>query len=153
MLQLISLSAVRAEIELVRSKAGSSGGKAAAPLQSSEACETAHVAALLEWAQVVCARYGLPVRGFGDCFADGSAFCLLVRPGVVAADRCAAPAASDGSSPARWQPCICCAAGQRTAVLLLLLLLLLLLPFLCHQFLSFPVCCRCIITWATLMWR
>ena len=82
MLQLISLSAVRAEGELMRGKAPPAGVALLAGLDTAgepAAAESAHVAALLEWTQAVCAHYGLPVRSFGACFKDGSVFCLLVR--------------------------------------------------------------------------
>lgn len=81
-LQLISLSTVRAEVQLVRSKAPPAGAALLAGLDTAAepaAAESAHVAALLEWTQAVCAHYGLAVRSFGACFADGSIFCLLVR--------------------------------------------------------------------------
>ena len=66
---------------------GAGGGAAAAPcdppgiVRMQEAGAAAeHLAALLEWAQVVVARYGLPLRDYScPAFADGSAFCLLVR--------------------------------------------------------------------------
>lgn len=81
--QLVSLAAVRAEVELVRAKAPATGAAAAAAAaaigQPPAATESAHVAALLEWTQAVCAHYGMPVRSFGACFRDGSVFCLLVR--------------------------------------------------------------------------
>jgi hypothetical protein len=90
-LQLISLSAVRAEVELVKSKtAAASAGAAAPAVPMAEAApqslaeaaaageSSAHVVALLEWTQAVCAHYGVPVRSFGACFSDGSVFCLLV---------------------------------------------------------------------------
>ena len=54
----------------------------AAPQSLAEAAaageSSAHVVALLEWTQAVCAHYGVPVRSFGACFSDGSVFCLLV---------------------------------------------------------------------------
>lgn len=83
--QLISLSAVRAEIELVRAKAAAAGSNVSSAascgldVASEAACESAHAAALLNWAQAVCAQYELPVCSFGACFSDGSVFCLLVR--------------------------------------------------------------------------
>ena len=82
-LQLISLPAVQAEVQLVRSKAAGGTFTAEDSTAAPPACEAAvgspHVAALLEWAQAVCAHYGSVVSGFGDCFGDGSVFCLLVR--------------------------------------------------------------------------
>lgn len=80
-LQLINLSAVRAEIELVRSKAAARGTELSAfsvAPEAEAACEGAHALALLEWAQAVCAQYAVPVHSFGACFSDGSVFCLLV---------------------------------------------------------------------------
>ncbi|KAL4423889.1 hypothetical protein ABPG75_001190 [Micractinium tetrahymenae] len=87
--QLISLSAVRTEIDLVRAKTGAAGGDdvcssslaafAGQDAASEAAGESVHAAALLEWAQAVCAQYKLPVRSFGPCFSDGSVFCLLVH--------------------------------------------------------------------------
>jgi hypothetical protein len=90
-LQLISLSAVRAEVELVKSKTAASSAGAAAPAVAKAEADpgslaeaaaagesSAHVVALLEWTQAVCAHYGVPVRSFGACFSDGSVFCLLV---------------------------------------------------------------------------
>ena len=86
LLQLISLSTVQAEVELVRCKAAAAGQQqqllaAAAPAASAAlaADSSAHVAALLEWARAVCAHFGRPVHGFGASFSDGSVFCLLVR--------------------------------------------------------------------------
>lgn len=88
--QLISLAAIRAEVELVQAKAPAAAG--CTDLQptlladvATDACSP-HVAALLSWVQAVCAHYGLPVRAFGACFGDGSAFCLLV--GWAAARLC-----------------------------------------------------------------
>lgn len=81
--QLISLAAIRAEVELVQAKAPAAPG--CAQLQPTAAAEVAaeaeslHAAALLSWVQAVCAHYGLPVRSFGEGFGDGSAFCFLVR--------------------------------------------------------------------------
>jgi hypothetical protein len=74
----------------VRSKAATAaaGGDAAAPQPSAPpppagrsdglAAESPYLAALLDWCAAVCARHGLPVRGFGACFADGAVFCTLV---------------------------------------------------------------------------
>lgn len=80
--QLISLAAIRAEVELVQAKApAASNCTELQPTSLSDAAAEAHsphVAALLSWVQAVCAQYGLPVRAFGACFGDGSAFCLLV---------------------------------------------------------------------------
>ena len=83
--QLIGLAAIRAEVELVRAKAAAAPSCAdlqpASAAAAGAAAESPHVAALLDWAQAVCAHYGLPVRGFGACFGNGSAFCLLVSGG------------------------------------------------------------------------
>lgn len=91
--QLISLAAVRAEVELIRAKSAACGSGAACndglaassgfDAASEAACDSAHAAALLEWTQAVCAQYKLPVRSFGACFSDGSVFCLLVRSNSV----------------------------------------------------------------------
>lgn len=146
-LQLISLSALRAEIELVRAKTAASGSSleacssnsSSSPASSrqdaaSEAAgESMHVAALLEWAQAVCAQYKLPVRNFGACLSDGSVFCLLVS---VMKGRGQRPSKSGGrSSKAGTSKDGTVAAAIICGI----------------RFTHRPLPCRSIITWATLM--
>lgn len=80
--QLISLAAIRAEVELVQAKAPAAPGcehlQPTAPAEVAAEAESPHAAALLSWVQAVCAHYGLPVRSFCEGFGDGSAFCFLV---------------------------------------------------------------------------
>ena len=79
---LLNARALHAEVDRI-TKAGQSGppGLWLASLPKAKSGSDAAlqlVTALLRWAQVICGKSGLVIRGWASSFADGQAICLLV---------------------------------------------------------------------------